>query len=121
MSGRWWSKPVTVGAIVFGLLAFSYTEFMVAAFSCPGNYSNPFCMGDPLIPNLIRSGLAALLIGGSIGAGLGALYAMIRKRIRKNKGNTIEPEQLPIIPMAKDGSGEAAQHQSPYRRETDAE
>jgi hypothetical protein len=62
-------KPVLVGAIVFGGLACLIIVWFAVAL-------------DGSASDLVGLGLRLLPIGGLIGAALGALFAVIRKRFR---------------------------------------
>jgi hypothetical protein len=76
MSSKWFWKPVLVGAVAGGVLGCLLIALWLALLSVPGysadSYINDFVVFAP--PLFAR--------GALIGAGLGALFAVIRKRVR---------------------------------------
>jgi len=84
MNSKWFWKPVLVGAVIFGVLGCLLLALLLAALS-GGRYS-----ADTLSKDLVTFGLPSLALGALIGAGLGAVYAVIRKRVQ---GRGEEPRQ----------------------------
>ncbi len=72
MNTKWLWKPVLVGATVFAGIACLIVGWF--AIALPGNPSDIIDLSIRLLP-----------IGGSIGAACGALFALIQKRIRKDR------------------------------------
>jgi hypothetical protein len=82
MRHKWSWKPVVVGAILFGVLMCLFTGWLVAALDCPGLKWG--CLSHrSLATDLISFGFPSLLIGGMIGAGLGALFTLARNMMQK--------------------------------------
>jgi hypothetical protein len=78
MSSKWFWKPVLVSAVILGVLSCLLLALLLAALS--GGFSN--YSADTLIRDLVTYGLPASAVGALIGAGFGALFAVIRKRVR---------------------------------------
>ena len=76
MSRKWFWKPVLVGAVIAGVLGCLLLASLLAVLS-GGRYS-----ADSLVKDLVAFGLPSLALGALIGAGLGALFAVIRKRVQ---------------------------------------
>jgi len=76
MSSKWFWKPVLVGAVIGGVLGCLFIALVLAVLSFPG-YS-----ADSYINDLAALAPPWLARGALIGAGLGALFAVIRKRVR---------------------------------------
>lgn len=88
MSNRWFWKPVMVGATVLALLGCFFGGFLLffsAVLTCPGLEWACLSSTQEIFTDLLYFGCPPILIGGLTGAGLGALYAGIRRWIRKNR------------------------------------
>jgi hypothetical protein len=76
MSSKWFWRPVLVGAVIAGMLGCLLLASLLAVLS-GGRYS-----ADSLSKDLVAFGLPSLALGALTGAGLGALFAVIRKWVR---------------------------------------
>jgi len=81
MSNKWSWKPVLVGAVILGGLAFLYAAISVVVLVAALEPGHPPAIA--YVQSLVAFALPSLGIGGLIGAGLGALFAVIRKRARE--------------------------------------
>jgi hypothetical protein len=77
MSSKWFWKPVLVGGVILGVLGCLFVALVLAMLytGVPGS-------ADTYINDLVAFAPPWLAGGALIGAGLGALYAVIRKRVR---------------------------------------
>jgi hypothetical protein len=78
MSSKWFWKPVLVGAVFLGVLGCLFIASVLALLS--GGV--PRYSADSYINDLVMFAPPWIAGGGLIGAGLGALFAVIRKRVR---------------------------------------
>lgn len=78
MSSKWFWKPVLVGAVIGGVLGCLFIALVLALLSS----GVPRYFADSYINDLVAFAPPWLARGALIGAGLGALFAVIRKRVR---------------------------------------
>ena len=76
MSSKWFWKPVLVGAVIVGVLGCLFLALLEVILS--GGVPS----AGSLNRDLVAYGLPTLGGGALIGAGLGALFALIRKKVR---------------------------------------
>jgi len=78
VSSNWLWKPILVGAVILGVLGCLLLALLLATLS--GGFSS--YPAHTLIKDLVAYGLPASAVGALIGACLGALFAVIRKKVR---------------------------------------
>jgi hypothetical protein len=84
MSKQWLWKPVIVGAVVCAVLGCLFIGYVIAILTCPGLMRTCLSSTHTLFVDIFHFGWPSVLTGGLVGAGLGALFAVIRKRVRGN-------------------------------------
>jgi hypothetical protein len=77
MRNKWFWKPVVVGAVILGMLGCLFIALILAML-----YTGVSGFSDTYINDLVAFAPPWLFGGALIGACLGALFAVIRKRVR---------------------------------------
>jgi hypothetical protein len=77
MRSKWFWKPVVVGAVILGMLGCLFVALVLAML-----YTGVSGFADTYINDLVSFAPPWLVGGALIGACLGALFAVIRKRVR---------------------------------------